>query len=56
MAGVVTISSIEGNSNLGVPVFSRSGRKYNYSYLVFTPSKEDSGSDELDYTSATISP
>lgn len=37
MAGVVTISSIEGNSNLGVPVFSRSGRKSNYSYLVFSP-------------------
>ena len=34
-----TIDSIEGNSNIGVPVFSRTGRHSNYNYLVFSQTK-----------------
>lgn len=36
---IFTIDSIEGNSHIGVPVFSRSAKKSNYNYLVFSPSK-----------------
>lgn len=38
-AQVFTIESIEGNSHIGVPVFSRSAKKANYEYLVFSPPK-----------------
>jgi len=36
-----TIDSIEGNSNLGTPVFSNFGKMQNYHYLVLSPVKED---------------
>ena len=36
-----TIDSIEGNSNLGNPVFSNFGKMQNYHYLVLSPVKED---------------
>jgi hypothetical protein len=36
---IFTIDSIEGNSHIGVPVFSRSAKKSNYNYLVFSPPK-----------------
>ena len=41
MARVFTIDSIEGNSNLGNPVFSNYGKMQNYQYLVLSPVKED---------------
>lgn len=41
MARVFTIESIEGNSNLGNPVFSNYGKMQNYQYLVLSPVKED---------------
>ena len=43
MARVFTIDSIEGNSNLGNPVFSNYGKMQNYQYLVLSPVKEDDG-------------
>ena len=43
MARVFTIDSIEGNSNLGNPVFSKQAKMQNYSYLVLSPVKEDFG-------------
>ena len=36
MAKVYTIESIEGNSCLGVPVFSNFGKMQNYQYIVFS--------------------
>lgn len=41
MARVFTIDSIDGNSNLGNPVFSNYGKMQNYQYLVLSPVKED---------------
>ena len=41
MARLVTIDQIEGNSNLGNPVFSNYGKMQNFSYLVMSPVKED---------------
>jgi len=41
MAGVFTIDAVEGNSNIGVPVFSRYGKKANYNFLVFSPTRKD---------------
>ena len=40
-----TIDSIEGNSNLGNPVFSKIGKMQNYNYPVLSPVKE--GHDPL---------
>ena len=36
---VFTIKKIEGNSNIGVPVFSRYGYMQNFNALVLTPTK-----------------
>ena len=41
MARIFTIDSIEGNSNLGNPVFSKFGKMQNYQYIVLSPAKED---------------
>ena len=41
MARIFTIDSIEGNSNLGNPVFSNFGKMQNYQYIALSPSKED---------------
>ena len=41
MAQTFTIESIEGNSYIGVPVFSRMGHMQNYNYLVLSPQKKD---------------
>jgi hypothetical protein len=35
-----TINSIEGNSYIGVPVFSRFGQMQNYNYIVLSPQKK----------------
>ena len=35
-----TIESIEGNSYIGVPVFSRFGQMQNYNYIVMSPQKK----------------
>ena len=39
MAQTFTIDSIEGNSYIGVPVFSRFGQMQNYNYIVMSPQK-----------------
>jgi hypothetical protein len=39
MARLFTIDNIEGNSNLGNPVFSNYGKMANYQYLVLSPVK-----------------
>ena len=41
MARVFTIDKIEGNSYIGVPVFSNCGKMSNYDYIVFTPQKPE---------------
>lgn len=41
MARIFTIDTIQGNSNLGNPVFSNFGKMANYHYLVLSPAKED---------------
>lgn len=38
---VYTIDAIEGNSNLGVPVFSNYGRMQNYQYICLSPTKKE---------------
>jgi hypothetical protein len=43
MARILKIDSIEGNSNLGNPVFSNYGKMQNFQYLVLSPVKEDLG-------------
>lgn len=45
MTGVFTIDSIEGNSHIGVPVFSRYGKKSNYHFIVFSPEKKSPSQD-----------
>ena len=35
-----TIDSIDGNSYIGVPVFSRFGQMQNYNYIVLSPQKK----------------
>ena len=40
MAQTFTIKSIEGNSFIGVPVFSRFGQMQNYNYIVMSPQKK----------------
>ena len=39
-AQLFTIDKIEGNSNIGVPVFSRFGQMQNYNFLVMSPVKK----------------
>ena len=41
MARLFTIDTIEGNSNLGNPVFSNYGKMQNYQYLCLSPVKTD---------------
>ena len=43
---IFTIDAIEGNSYIGVPVFSRSAKKANYNYLVFSSPKGGGTNDE----------
>ena len=40
-AQLFTIDKIEGNSNIGVPVFSRFGKMQNYNFLVMSPVKKE---------------
>lgn len=51
MAQTFTIDSIEGNSYIGVPVFSRFGQMQNYNYIVMSPQKNlknrDKGEEQL---------
>jgi hypothetical protein len=37
MTKVYVLDSMEGNSNLGVPVYSNFGRMSNYQYLALSP-------------------
>jgi hypothetical protein len=37
---MLTIEKIEGNSRMGVPVFSQAGMHSNYSILIFQPTFE----------------
>jgi len=54
MAGgmIFTIDLIEGNSHIGVPVFSNSAKKENKNYMVFSqpraPKKIEESDDEDD--------
>eukprot|EP00347_Sterkiella_histriomuscorum_P012138 403369751 len=41
MALIFTIDQVDGNSHIGVPVFSRSAKKHSYNYLVFTSPKHN---------------
>ena len=51
MAQTFTIDSIDGNSYIGVPVFSRFGQMQNYNYIVLSPQKKlkeaDRGDEDL---------
>ena len=38
---MLTIEKIEGNSRVGVPVFSAAGTKSNYTILMFQPTYEE---------------
>lgn len=38
---MLTIEKIEGNSRIGVPVFSYAGRKSNNKFLIFQPTYEE---------------
>jgi hypothetical protein len=42
-ARIVKIDKIEGNSNLGNPVFSKYGKMQNFQYLVLSPVQDDIG-------------
>jgi len=48
MARIFVIDTIEGNSNLGNPVFSNYGKMQNYQYLALSPVKEDFGVNKDD--------
>ena len=43
-----TIDSIQGNSYIGVPVFSRFGQMQNYNYIVMSPQKKLKEREEKD--------
>ncbi len=46
MAMIFTIDLIEGNSHIGVPVFSNSAKKENKNYMVFSQPKAPKKADE----------
>ena len=48
MTQTFTIDSIEGNSYIGVPVFSRFGQMQNYNYIVMSPQKKVKVKDDGD--------
>ena len=48
MAQIYTIDKIEGNSFIGVPVFSRFGQMQNYNYIVLSPQKKPKENKETD--------
>jgi hypothetical protein len=54
MARIFTIDSIEGNSNLGNPVFSNYGRMQNYQYLALSPVKDDVGKKDGENSQSLI--
>ena len=45
-ATLFTINKIEGNSNIGVPVFSRQALKQNYDYICLSPQKAYNASEK----------
>ena len=48
MTSTFTIDSIEGNSYIGVPVFSRFGQMQNYNYIVMSPQKKVKKKDKTE--------
>jgi len=38
---IISLDKYEGNSKIGVPVFSQYGKKTNFKYKVFQPSYEE---------------
>ena len=48
MTQTFTIDSIEGNSYIGVPVFSRFGQMQNYNYIVMSPQKKVKKKDKTE--------
>ena len=49
MAKVYTIDMIEGNSNLGVPMFSAFGKNQNYQYIAFSPPTKGKDDDTVEH-------
>ena len=47
MTSTITINAIEGNSHIGVPVFSRFGKKSNYNFLCFSPPRQTADGDPV---------
>jgi hypothetical protein len=45
---MLLIDKIEGNSGIGVPVFSRFGQMQNYNFLVMSPNKKPKLADAND--------
>ena len=37
---MLLIDKIEGNSGIGIPVYSRSGKMQNFQYIVMSPAKK----------------
>jgi hypothetical protein len=37
---MLLLDKLEGNSGIGVPVFSRSGQMQNYNFIVLSPGKK----------------
>lgn len=54
MARLFTIDTIEGNSNLGNPVFSNYGKMQNYQYLCLSPVKTDAQPGNVDENGLAI--
>ena len=50
MTKVYTIDAIEGNSNLGVPVFSNFGKMTNFQYIVLSSKNHGDKKDEAKST------
>lgn len=48
MAMIFTIDRIEGNSHIGVPVFSASAKKENKNFMVFSQPRKPKKNDDSD--------
>lgn len=43
---MILIDKIEGNSGIGVPVFSRFGQMQNFNFIVMSPGKKTEKTDD----------
>jgi len=46
---MLLIDKLEGNSGIGVPVFSRSGQMQNYNFIVLSPGKKPIVKEQTDH-------